>query len=1031
VQVFKRVSFAMACAVLAIVPAAAYAQASITGVVKDPSGGVLPGVTVEASSPVLIEKVRAAVTDGSGVYRIVDLRPGTYAVTFSLPGFTTVRREGIVLTGSFSANVNADLKVGALEETITVSGATPVVDLHNASRESTIDAEVIKSLPATRGYGALLNATPGLEVNSGGLATTPTMTFFAAHGGPINEGRVAINGMVVAASFNGGGVSSLVYDTNNADEVTTLVSGGLGESETGGPTINIVPRSGGNTFSGEAFLNTAGRWSSGNNVDDQLRDIGISEGLGVIRAYDGSVSLGGPIKRDRIWFYGTYRQYESSAPAAAGNVHLNLNAGDPARFDYAPDLGNNLELRSIQGRKIWSARGTAQITARNRVSFSQEQQYRCEGSTLTLQGNGCRKRGSDWIALGSTTQSPEANTGYYDLPYWVTQATWTSPVTSRLLLEAGVTRFAYDTNGGPGIVAPDGIFDLIPVTEQVARDGHNANFSYRAVNTYRDQYASPRNWRFTTSYVTGSHNVKIGYQGGYSISNTITRTNSTLLAYRFRNGVPNQFTWRLPNFQQSDRTATTALFVQDGWTHGRLSLQGAVRWDRASSFSPAEGNGTTETSPFNSAAISFDRSTSVSGYNDISPRVGVAYDVFGNGRTALKFNLGRYLDAATNDGPYVQNNPAARTVSSASRSWEDGNGNFVVDCDILNPARQATPGGDTCGAAVGDALNFGQAGAGTQVNPDTLHGWGVRGYDWQWGLNLQQELLPRMSVEVGYNRRWFGNFTVTDNLSVGPSDYEKWTITAPSDPRLPDGGGYPIDVYTLTAAAAARPARNLVTFETDYGDARSNYWHGVDVTLKARTKQGLNLQAGTSTGRSITDTCATEVLIDSPDPRNCHSVEPFRTTLRGLASYTVPLVDVLVSATLRSEPPLQLGGLFTTTGNGARLLVPNTVVRDQLGRLPPGGLATGTTTVYLIDNGAHRLYADNRRTQVDMRFAKVLRFGTRRADIGVDLYNLLNTNYATGYESLYSLTAANGGTWHNPTAILPPRFVRLNFTLDF
>jgi hypothetical protein len=286
-------------------------------------------------------------------------------------------------------------------------------------------------------------------------------------------------------------------------------------------------------------------------------------------------------------------------------------------------------------------------------------------------------------------------------------------------------------------------------------------------------------------------------------------------------------------------------------------------------------------------------------------------------------------------------------------------------------------------------------------------------------------------VDVGYFRRWFGNFTVTDNLSVGPSDYEKWTITAPSDPRLPDGGGYPIDVYTLTAAAAARPARNLVTFETDYGDARSNYWHGVDVTLKARTKQGLNLQAGTSTGRSITDTCATEVLIDSPDPRNCHSVEPFRTTLRGLASYTVPLVDVLVSATLRSEPPLQLGGLFTTTGNGARLLVPNTVVRDQLGRLPPGGLATGTTTVYLIDNGAHRLYADNRRTQVDMRFAKVLRFGTRRADIGVDLYNLLNTNYATGYESLYSLTAANGGTWHNPTAILPPRFVRWNFTRDF
>jgi hypothetical protein len=983
---------------------------------------VLPGVTVEAASPVLIEKVRTAVTDGSGVYRIVDLRPGTYAVTFTLSGFRTVRRDGIVLSGTFAASVNASMQVGALEETITVTGETPVVDLHNTSRETTIDADVIRSLPATRGYGALLNATPGLEVSTGGLATTPAMTFFSAHGGSSNEGRVKINGMVVAASFNGGGVSSLVYDTTTADEVTTLVSGGLGESETGGPTINIVPRSGGNSFSGEAFLNTAGRWSSANNVDDDLRAIGISEGLGVIKSYDSSVSLGGPVKRDKIWFFGSYRQYLSAAPAAAGNVHLNLNAGDPTRFDYAPDLDNPIELRSVQGRKIWTARGTAQLNSRNRLSFSQEQQYRCEGSTMTLEGNGCRKRGADWIALGSTRQSPEANTGYFDLPYWVTQVTWSSPVTNKLLLEGGFTRFAYNTNGGPGIVAPDGVFDLSPVTEQSARDGHNSNFTYRAVSTYRDQYASPRNWRATASYVTGSNSLKVGYQGGYSISDTTTRTNSTLLAYRFRNGIPNRFTYRLPNWQQSDRTATTGLFVQDGWTRGRLSLQGALRYDRASSFSPVKGNGTSETSPFNAAAISFERTASVDAYNDISPRVGVAYDVFGNGKTALKFNMGRYLDAATNDSIYVQNNPAARTVSSVNRSWQDGNGNFVVDCDILNPARQTTPGGDTCGEVTGNSLNFGTPGGGTQVNPDLLHGWGVRQDDWQWGVNLQQQLRPRMSLEVGYNRRWFGNFTVTDNLAVGPADYEKWTINAPSDSRLPDGGGYPIDLYTLTADAARRPSDNYVTFESDYGPARTNYWHGVDITWRARTQQGLTVQLGTSTGRTITDTCATAVKIDSPDTRNCHSVEPFRTSLRGLASYTVPKIDVLVSGTLRSEPAL---------GLRATWLVPNTVVRDLLGRLPTGALANGTTSVELLDNNDHRLYADNRRTQIDMRFAKVFRFGGRRADIGVDLYNLLNTNYATGYENLYSSTAANGGTWLNPDAILAPRFVRLNFTFQF
>ena len=227
--------FLLGFACLAVLPASAYAQASITGVVKDSSGGVLPGVTVEASSPALIEKIRSAVTDDSGQYRIVDLRPGTYSVEFTLPGFTTVKREGIELTGSFAATINTDLKVGALSETITVTGETPVVDLSNTRRETVLSKDVIQSIPATRAYGSLLNVMPGVTVDNNGLASTPTMTFFSAHGGRTNEGRMSINGMNVAASFNGGGVSSLTYDTTNVEEVNMLVSGGLGEAETGGP----------------------------------------------------------------------------------------------------------------------------------------------------------------------------------------------------------------------------------------------------------------------------------------------------------------------------------------------------------------------------------------------------------------------------------------------------------------------------------------------------------------------------------------------------------------------------------------------------------------------------------------------------------------------------------------------------------------------------------------------------------------------------------------------------------------------------
>jgi hypothetical protein len=1029
---------------LCLVPRLVFAQASITGTVKDASGAVLPGATVEASSDVLIEKVRSVTTDSTGQYRIVDLRPGVYTVTCTLPGFGKFTREGVELTGSFTATINAELKVGSLEESVTVTGESPVVDVQNTRRETVLSADVIASLPGTRAYGSLLNATPGLTVDNNGLAATPTMTFFTAHGGNTNEGRMTINGMTVAAAFNGGGVSSLTYDTINAEEVSVLVSGGLGENETGGPAMNIVPRTGSNKFSGQAFFNGAGKWSTGDNLDDELRAIGITRGPGIIGAYDFSGSYGGPIKQDRLWFWGSYRKF-STAQGVEG-IGANRYAGDPAQWGYLRD--DSIEPRNVQGRDILSVRFTGQVTPRNKVTFSQENQYRCEGSTLTTSGKGCRQREGNWIALGSTTMSPEANTGYFDFPYWVTQATWTSPVTSKLLLESGFTRFAYRHAGGPGQLPPDGIFDLIPVTEQQAIDNHRANFVYRGLSDYLDNYGNPNNWRASLSYVTGAHNMKIGYQGAYLIADTTRVANDSQLAYRFTNQQPNAFSYRLQNFQQADRTGTAALFVQDTWTHNRLTLQGALRYDRVWSFSPAEHNGTTTISRFNAAAITPGETKGVDAYNDISPRVGIVYDVFGTGKTAVKFNLGRYLAPGTNDTIYTMNNQAAAAFvySVTNRGWSDTNGNKVVDCDINNPAQQVVPGGDTCGALTGSQLNFGKPGIATRVNPDLLKGWGVRPVDWQYGIDVQHELAPRVSLDVAYNRRWWGNFIVTDNVSVGPSDYEKWVYTAPKDSRLPGGGGYPIPVYTLTAAAAARPADNYVTFETDFGSARTRYWHGVDVTLNARLRNNLFLQGGTATGRQVQDTCDSVLKVDSPDARFCHDVEPFQTALRGSATYTVPRVGVLVSATVRSQPSLfrdgvtppgvfNTGSIRTGTNpSGANVQVPNTVVQSLLGRLPPGGLANGTTTVALLDNDEHRMYADNRRTQVDMRFAKVVRFNGRRADIGVDLYNLLNANYvnqATGYENQYDFVAPNGGTWNNPITILPPRFVRFNVTFNF
>jgi len=1025
----SKVVVILAAAVL--LPSIAFAQGTLTGTVKDVSGGVLPGVTVEASSPALIEKVRTALTDGVGQYRITGLNPGTYSLTFSLSGFNIVKREGIELSGTAALTIPVEMRVGALAETITVTGETPVVDVQTTRRETVLSADVIDTIPGNRSVGTLLNAIPGLIVNDGALAASPTMTFFAARGGNINEGRMQINGMTVAAPFNGGGVSTYILDSVNVDEVAVAVAGGLGESDTGGPVMNLVPRSGGNSFRGQAFINNAGEWSRGNNLTAELRAVGLTEAPGIINSYDASVSYGGPITRDRIWFFGSYRSLNTAS--SVQGVVANKNAYDASRWDWVADP--SVTARQLQGRVSYVGRFTAQVSAKHRVSFNQEYQRRCEGSPLKINTtDGCNTRSADWIAAGTATASPEANPNYFgNTPYRVTQAIWTAPMTSRLLAEAGFTWFSF-SGGTTGRVPPDGIFDLISVTEQSTainpatglQYAPRANFAYRGVPTANPNYANPNNWRASVSYVTGSHDLKVGYQGAYIRVDWWDLIPDSQVSYRFNQGVPNQFTFRLPEWHRADRTSTAAAYIQDRWTRGRLTLQGALRYDRASSFSPAEFNGTDLTSKFNAAPIIFARTVGVDAFNDITPRFGAAYDVFGTGKTALKFNLGHYLSAATNDSEYTSNSPAVRIVRTTARNWGDTNNNKVVDCNIMNFAQNGE-----CAALTGDALNFGTvSGNLTQVNQATLRGSGVRQNDWQWGITVQQQVIPRVSVEVSYNRRWFNGAKVTDNTLRGPEDYQQFTILAPQDPRLPGGGGYPITLSMVTAAAAGRGAQNYVTFEGDFGTERISYWHGVDFTLNARFRQGLILQAGTQTGRSVVDTCTTARVIDGTtqttikDLRNCRSVDPFQTTVRGLASYTLPKIDVLISGTVRSQPALALVASWQ---------VPNTVIQSIIGRLPPGGLATGNTTFDILDSD-HRLYADNRRTQIDMRFAKIFRFGKRRADLGVDLGNLLNTNYGTTYENTYQYTAGNtaaGGTWNNPTAIYTPRFVRWNLTVDF
>src|SRR6185295_1385042 len=384
-------------------PTLASAQSTLAGVVRDASGGVLPGVTVEAGSAALIEKVRTAVTDGSGQYRITDLAPGLYSVTYTLPGFTKVVREGLSLSGSGAVTIDIELRVGSVEETITVTAETPVVDVQSTRREMVLSNEVVRTMPATRSYTGIMSNIAALMPTGGvGAEQNPgQINRFTAHGGRQNEGRISVNGLLVTEPGAGAGVSSLAYDVANVDEIQVLVSGGLGEAETGGPIMNLVPRSGGNKFAGSAFYSGAGGWSRANNVDDELRSIGILEPSALINSFDVNGSFGGPIRRDHLWFFCTARTF-GQATAVSG-AYANLYAGDPTHWDYARD--EQVLVRNPTRYDIFSVRLTEQLTPRNRVSFSQENQYRCQGSTLTENGKGCRTRGGDWIGVGSATNA--------------------------------------------------------------------------------------------------------------------------------------------------------------------------------------------------------------------------------------------------------------------------------------------------------------------------------------------------------------------------------------------------------------------------------------------------------------------------------------------------------------------------------------------------------------------------------------------------------------------------------------------------
>ena len=1035
-------------------PAIAAAQTSgISGVVRDASGAVLPGVTVEVSSPALIEKVRTAVTNDEGRYSIVSLRPGLYTVTFTLPGFGIVKQEGIELTSDFTANVNAEMKVGTLEETITVTGESPIVDTQAITQRHVMTRDVLDVLPTGRNIQAVGIMIPGtaLAVGGGGALSRDVGGSGQLQQSPLQyrgsgDTVQTIEGLRLNNLCAQGAYSGVYWNDASFEELSYVTGADSAEMGQGGMRVNMVPRDGGNQFHGQLFGNWASESFASDNCEapgvgqpctrDNLsgsltynRNNHLSNVEEIQRIWDVNPSLGGPILRDRLWFHYTFRHWgtEKTKPDA----YFDAN---PSPFIYTQDFDrkgiDDGHIVSNAVRVSWAA------TSKDKVSVYHDNQS---------------KYRNHWGIAANIP--PEAAAIQVTPTSFVNVSKWTRTHTNRLMLEGGfgIYNQEYTELYQPGVTGLDEkVWDANAIRNSrtyTVIDQTN-NRSTNAWPNPADHFSVLRTFMGAASYVTGNHN----FRGGFTLSNgdwrLIEQWTGDVQPITYNAGNPVSVTLRLPMDARNGIKQDLGIFLQDRWAMGRITWNLGLRYDhfvgetRESEVLPnrftfseiANGVSYGECPDGKAGPGCYGE---VQNWKDISPRVGFAMDVFGNGRTAVKASFARYV-AGQNVAVARQVNPVEALSRTDVRPWTtdlDGNGlpldaNGNIQFNELGTST-ATP-------------TFGRNVSTTRYDPSVLDGWYKRGYNLEYTVAAQHQLADRVSVNGGYYRRDFGNQTFTDDLRYDEGSYDSFCINVPPDPDLPygNGGGYQVcGVKDLKPAVFQQnlPANNVIRFSDDVG-GETNLYQGFDINIEGRFRNGAFLKAGVGASSRTFDICnlakagldafresttqlttamGTEIYPDGSTA--CHREYPYRPDAKLSGAYTLPW-DILFAGTFQYSRGVQTGGAGPSIQ--ANLAIPANSA-TALGARPWTGAAS--RTVQLIREGL--LYGDHDLSQLDLRFSKRFQIDRVRLRFDFDIYNVFNSSWPFTVTSTYSTTTLS--QWQRPTNVLPHRFFKLGGQFSF